>query len=288
MKKYLKILSKLQWLGLIGLIGIFFEIKILEIFMLLWFFSLIEVFSYLRSVSDDLSFLAQNFGMLIGIPFIYIRYGFRLPNKVTYVPECQYSLPFEGTWLVANGGVDKNSSHSWGICTQRYAYDFLIVDENKETHADNRENLHNYYCYGKNVLAPADGIVVDLKDKFDNTPIVAIGKVDCTASDIRGNYIIIKHSKHEYSLIAHLLKDSICVKVGDKINQGQIVAKCGNSGNTSEPHIHFHVQSGKSFLFSAGLPIHFKDIEFLQTNITNSNFISNEDFVQNINPDSFK
>ena len=83
----------------------------------------------------------------------------------------------------------------------------------------------------------------------------------CSASDVRGNYIVIQHSAQEYSTIAHIKKDSFCVKIGDKVSRGQILARCGNSGNTSEPHIHFQIQQGKSFLFSAGLPIWFTNLK---------------------------
>ncbi len=83
----------------------------------------------------------------------------------------------------------------------------------------------------------------------------------CSASDVRGNYIVIQHSAQEYSTIAHIKKDSFCVKPGDKVFRGQVIARCGNSGNTSEPHIHFQIQQGKSFLFSAGLPIWFTNLK---------------------------
>ena len=61
------------------------------------------------------------------MPIIYIKNLFRLPNVKSYKPEVLYSLPFEGKWLVANGGIDKTNSHSWSVCNQRYAYDFYIL-----------------------------------------------------------------------------------------------------------------------------------------------------------------
>ena len=107
-------------------------------------------------------------------------------------------------------------------------------------------------------------------------------EVDCHASDVRGNYIIIQHSEHEYSTIAHIKKDSFCVKVGDKVYRGQQIARCGNSGNTSEPHIHFQVQQGKSFLLSASLPIWFEKIRNHSIS-HNSPHISRGDIVENQN-----
>ena len=80
---------------------------------------------------------------------------------------------------------------------------------------------------------------------------------DSYIKDIRGNYIVIRHEWGEYSCLAHLKRDSILVSVGQIVKSGEIIAQCGNSGNTSEPHLHFQVQSDLSFFFCEGLPINF-------------------------------
>ncbi|MBS5371528.1 MAG: hypothetical protein KHY19_18975, partial [Coprobacillus cateniformis] len=111
-----------------------------------------------------------------------------------------YSLPFQDSWNVANGGVDRETSHSWNICNQRYAYDFYI-EINGKTFCNSGKAVTDYYCYGKSILAPADGIVVEIKNLFNDTPIPDEPEALCSASDIQGNYIVIKHSEHEYSTI---------------------------------------------------------------------------------------
>lgn len=265
MKRRLHKILKLQWLGIIGILGDLFNIANLDWFYLFWLLSLVDFFLSFRTISSSISgsfkFLFQNLAMLVSIPIVPLFHGFCLPNKDNFVPQGHYSLPFEGKWLVANGGVDKETSHSWNMCSQRYAYDFFMTDGEGKSYAENRKELNDYYCYKENVMAPADGVVVKMADKYEDTPIGEIGEVDCAAPDVRGNFVIIQHSKHEYSVIAHLLKDSICVRPGDNVKRGDKIALCGNSGNTSEPHIHFQLQSGKSFVFSAGLPISFADIE---------------------------
>ena len=268
---FLKISKKLYWLGLIGLIGTFFHIPGLKLFYL--FFLLVIVNFILSCIlilktdrkADDenvknLKFLFQNLGMILGIPYIYLRNRFRLPNISNYKPQVLYSLPFEGAWTVANGVTVKETSHSWNICPQRYAYDFFI-EENGQSFQGSGKDVNDYLCYGKPILSPADGVVVELKNQFEDTPISENQEVLCSSSDVRGNYIVIQHSSHEYSTIAHIKKDSFCVKPGDKISRSQLIARCGNSGNTSEPHIHFQIQQGKSFLFSAGLPIWFINLK---------------------------
>lgn len=119
--KAVKILKKLYWLGLIGMVGTIINSKILELFYLFFLAALADFILSLilvcKSGSEtkevsNLKFLFQNVGMLIGIPVIYLRNGFRLPNVSTYRAQRLYRLPFEGEWMVVNGGIDKAHSHS--------------------------------------------------------------------------------------------------------------------------------------------------------------------------------
>ncbi len=256
----LKFISKLQWLFLVGFLGVFLDNPYLTLFFLFGLCGFANVFSPTRNDISNLMFLGQNLWVLAGIFIAHLRHGFHLPDKSSYKPQVRYSLPFSGKWFVVNGGVDRESSHSWIIPSQRYAYDFFIKNSEDATFAGERKQLENYFGYAKDVLAPADGVVISAVSHFPNTPIVAEGEVDCAASDVRGNHIVIRHSKHEYSVIAHLLPNSLCVQKGDRVSRGRVIAKCGNSGNTSEPHIHFQIQYGKSFAISAGLPILFTRI----------------------------
>lgn len=205
--------------------------------------------------------IGQSLLQVFGIVYIYVSHGFRLPNKDNYHSKVRYILPFEGKWTVVNGGVEKNFSHSWNIPTQRYAYDFLIIDEEGKTYCGDEANPNDYYCYGKNVIAPADGKVVKVGNRCADSRILGNGKLDPKIKDIRGNFIVIKHADREYSFIGHLQPESIKVKPGQMVYCGDVIARCGNSGNTTEPHIHFHLMDGKSMFLSAGLPISFKNIK---------------------------
>jgi len=133
------------------------------------------------------------------------------------------------------------------------------LDNEGKSNTENKKISASYYCYGKSIIAPADGVVVNLNNKHNDSRVDG-KKVYCDAWDIRGNFIVIKHNDKEYSAIAHIMQNSFMVNIGDKVRQGEIIAKCGNSGNTSEPHIHFQLQTGKSFFLSAGLPIAFSNI----------------------------
>jgi len=252
MKRFVRFCDKIKYLGLLGLPSLFFENKIFDFLWLFWLFGFVPIF---YNPTVFLQSLKQLWGMLV----IPLRYGSRIPSAEHYNGEIKYSLPFRGTWAAVNGGVEKTTSHSWGIQTQRYAYDFLILDEQGHSFSKRHMKPEDYYCYGKEILAPADGEVVEAKDKYPDSVILDNGQADCAAKDIRGNYILIRHADKEYGLLAHLKPGSIRVKLGDTVKRGQHIADCGNSGNTSEPHLHFHLQDGISSFTSAGLPIQFVD-----------------------------
>lgn len=202
----------------------------------------------------------QGLRQSFGIPYIYASHRFRLPNN-NYRGKIKYRLPFEGEWVVVNGGVTEEFSHSWSVPTQRYAYDFLMMNGEGKTYCGDEKDIRSYYCYDKNVLAPADGTVVEIGNSCEDGRIMTPGDMEATANDIRGNYIIIKHADGEYGFLGHLKPESITVKVGQSVCCGEIIAKCGNTGNSSEPHVHFHVQDGINFFTSAGVPISFENIK---------------------------
>lgn len=107
----------------------------------------------------------------------------------------------------------------------------------------------------------ADGVVISIKNNFPDCRIVNDGQPDPDTPDIGGNRIIIRHSKNEYSAICHLMPKSVNVKKGQAVKRGDVIAKCGNSGNTTEPHIHFQIQNTPRFYSCLGVPILFPNIQ---------------------------
>lgn len=143
-------------------------------------------------------------------------------------------LPYFGEWVVSQG-------HSGGITHTddfRHAWDFVISDENKKTYRLPGMEVTDFYCYDKPVLAPAPGQIVAIEDGVDDN---SIG--DANVEKNWGNTIIIKHSEFLYSKLSHIKKDSFKVKLWDYIKKGDVLALCGNSGRSPEPHIHFQLQS---------------------------------------------
>lgn len=165
----------------------------------------------------------------------------------------EYSLPFKEEWFTYWGGRNVLLNYHYAYESQRYAYDFFIAKENRTFAAEADAANGSYYAFGQEVIAPADGVVVQVvNDVADNKP----GTADETQP--AGNYIIIDHDG-EYSILAHFMEGSILVKQGQQVKRGETIGLCGNSGNSSEPHIHFQVSDQPSLEQGKSLRIQFKD-----------------------------
>jgi murein DD-endopeptidase MepM/ murein hydrolase activator NlpD len=177
-----------------------------------------------------------------------------------YQNKVAYFLPFQGAWYV-NGGITPETSHSWDILNQRFAYDFVIA-KGETTFASDGKKLEDYYCFNQPILSPADGVVVKIQTNIRDYTGVGDQSIDWKVRDFRGNFVVIKHADKEFSFLAHFRKDSILVKKGDRVKTGQVIGLCGNSGHSTEPHLHFHLQNGPNFWMARGLPILFKNAAF--------------------------
>lgn len=174
-----------------------------------------------------------------------------------YKQKVNYILPVAGEWRVFNGGITEETSHSWSIPTQRFAYDLVQVGHDGHSFQGDGRRLEDYFCFDKPILAPADGVVVDARDGIRDAPHVGTFWMDWLTRSIVGNSVLIRHAEGEYCLLGHLKRGSVRVKTGQTVKEGQEIGRCGHSGNSSEPHLHFQFQNGKSFYFSSGLPIKF-------------------------------
>ena len=169
------------------------------------------------------------------------------------------SLPFKGKWLVFWGGDTKELNQHHDVPNQQFAFDFVIADDAGRTHKGEGKTDEDYFAFGREILAPADGVVTGVINGVrDNVP----GSMNPYSAV--GNAVLIQHRDNEVSVMAHFKLDSIKVKVGDKVTKGQLVGLCGNSGNSSEPHLHYHLQNTPVIQDGTGIKCLFEKVTIIK------------------------
>ncbi len=177
------------------------------------------------------------------------------------VPELGAPLRGEG-WRAVNGPAN-NSPHrradipidGQSYLAQRFAIDWVKVNANGSLSSGDRKDNRNYFGYGADILAVADSMVTGLKDGIpENVPGENSRAVPITLETVGGNYLILDLGGGRYAFYAHLQPGSLQVKVGDHVKRGQVLAKLGNSGNSTAPHLHFHVCDRNAPLQAQGMP----------------------------------
>ena len=182
------------------------------------------------------------------------------------------SPPFGGQWAALNGPSNASGHRRLVLAlngadasAQRFAIDYLKVDSTGKSHSGDPAQNSSYYAYGTEIHAVADGIVVETKDSIpQNVP----GKLPpLSLVTVGGNHIVIDIGNQKFAFFAHLQPGSLRVKVGDHVKKGQVIALLGNSGNSTEPHLHFHVSDalapGTTTLGSEGVPYAFSEFQLV-------------------------
>jgi murein DD-endopeptidase MepM/ murein hydrolase activator NlpD len=173
-----------------------------------------------------------------------------LPTMERNVTKLQ--LPFKGEWTVFWGGDTKELNYHVESQAQKNAFDIVITNSKGQSFATDGKTNEDYYAFGKEIFAPCEGEVVLVVDGVkDNKP----GEMN--QMYLPGNSVIIRTPKNEYLVFAHFKQHSIIVKDGQKVEQGQLLGLCGNSGNSSEPHLHFHIQNVEDMNVATGVKCYF-------------------------------
>lgn len=192
--------------------------------------------------------------------------------------EIVISLPFVGRWLARNSPARRVPSHGTDLLGGRYAIDFVGVDDRHRT-ADRRdwrtflstEPVERFFAYGRPILAPAHGTVVQAHDgEIDHvgrrSQLTLVPYAFGQAARLRqgvgavaGNHVIIAlpHTG-AFVALAHLRAGSLRVAVGEEVTAGQPVAECGNSGNSTQPHVHLQVMDSLDLSVARGVPMAFR------------------------------
>jgi Peptidase family M23 len=166
-------------------------------------------------------------------------------------------------WVALNGCCAPRGDHrATGMpvngrihFAQRFAIDWMRLDDQGRLVHGDVSDVHNYADYGVDVMAVADGTVVEILDTLeDQKPPNGPDPKTINLENVGGNQVILDLGHSVFAFYAHMEKGSIRVAPGDRVKRGHVLGKLGNTGNTTGPHLHFHLMDGRSMLGSSGLP----------------------------------
>lgn len=181
-----------------------------------------------------------------------MTYPYRL---ATTTPSATVRLPTDAPMRVLWGGDDLEHNRHATMPDQRWAYDLVV-----EPALTKSSRLEDYGCWGTAVVAPVSGKVHLAHDgEEDHVP----GRPSNELRAPLGNHVVLEWPSGGFLVLAHLRKGSVVAREGETIEEGAPIGACGNSGNTSEPHVHIHAQRqdprNRPVNFSEGLPLFFRD-----------------------------
>jgi hypothetical protein len=166
----------------------------------------------------------------------------RLPRVYEYPDKEQcilLDLPVHGTWQAGHAGATTAVNYHSAYPSQKYAMDIVKVNDRNEFFMNNGSEISDHFTMGENIYAPCDGEVVIAKDGLPNEPV---SFSPSNPYNPAGNHVVIKMKDSVYIYLAHLDSGTVEVRKGDLVSSGDMIGRAGNSGNTSWPHLHLHIQ----------------------------------------------
>ena len=181
--------------------------------------------------------------------------------KVSTIKPMVIGPPLKGTKWIAADGCCTSERHVRAVMpingelviSQRFAIDWEKLNDQNLIYEGDPLDVTSYFAYGQEILSVGEGRVVIAVDKYDDQipgelpPFIPLEEGD-------GNHIVIDLGNGNFALYAHMKKSTITVREGDFVTRGQVLGLLGNSGNTSAPHLHFHMMTGPSTFGSDGIP----------------------------------
>ena len=180
--------------------------------------------------------------------------------------------PLRGQWIAGDSvnnmpdaahrrAVIVADGHAW--LAQRYAIDWVqiqTVDGAATTFKGPEDKNDSYFCYNRPIYSVATGKVADVSDGMpENVPHSGAYAVPLDFNNAAGNHIVVEIAPHRYVLYAHMRPGSVQVKLGDRVHVGQLLGHVGNTGSSTEPHLHMHIDDQPSFLAGNGVPYEFTE-----------------------------
>ena len=178
--------------------------------------------------------------------------------------------PLRGQWIAGDSlnnrpdaahrrAIIVDNGHAW--LAQRYAIDWVqyqTVSGVRTTWKGPEDKNESYFCYDQPIYIVADGQVIDKIDGLpENVPHSGKYTIPIDFNNAAGNHVIVKIAPHHFVLYAHMRPGTVQLKVGDQVRVGEIVGRVGNTGSSTEPHLHMHIDDQPSFLAGNGVPYEF-------------------------------
>ncbi len=198
--------------------------------------------------------------------------------------------PLRGEWIAGDSVNNRpdaahrravliDDGHAW--LSQRYAIDWVqyrTVDGVRTTWKGKEDRNESYFCYDQPIYSVADGKVVDMSDGApENVPHSGQYAIPIDFNNAAGNHAVVEIAPHRFVLYAHMRPGTVRVKVGDRVHTGEILGHVGNTGSSTESHLHMHIDDQSSFLGGNGVPYEFSKGEAsgpVEANVSSPNAIS--------------
>ena len=167
---------------------------------------------------------------------VYIPDMFAYPSE----DDCYIiDLPVKGAWTAGHAGGSEIVNYHCAVEAQMYAIDIVKINDKGQFFEGEGKELKDFYTMGENIYSPVAGTIINIVDSLPNA---GISFMPMDTINPAGNHLVIEFEPDRYVFLAHLDKGSVKVNKGDQVNSGDLIAQAGNSGNTSWPHLHMHIQ----------------------------------------------
>jgi hypothetical protein len=196
---------------------------------------------------------------------------------MTAIDPAVLALPFRGAWRAEMSPARRVPSHGTHRFAATYAIDFVAVEGGRSAATRDWRTLlateppERFFAFGRPVLAPSAGRVVQVHDgeadhEARRSPLALASyaltqaqRARAGAGALAGNHVVLQRDDGGYVALAHLRAGSIRVAEGERVAVGQELGRCGNSGNSTQPHVHVQVMDSPDPVTARGLPILFRD-----------------------------
>ncbi len=189
-------------------------------------------------------------------------------------PAIDLVYPFEGRWLTRNSPANRVPSHGTVVLATSYAIDFVPVDGRGRTapfrlgSLFGSEPAERFPGFGRGILAPVRGVVVKVHDtaldheSYRGLPSVGYGltqrrRAAAGWESLAGNHVMIEMGDGAVVAVCHLQRGSVAVRVGQEVRVGEELGRCGNSGNSTEPHVHIQAMDCMDVRHASAVPVTF-------------------------------